>query len=846
MKINKSITYQLNNNVFVPYNTGVIVMDDICDDIYNDIFNESIMGAIERNVFSGCKLIIDSFGDSGKYGYDYSFIGDTHCTTFRFFNIVCTKDTYAVVAVSPGALIKLWINYELFSILGSKKGLCVVFLKKGNNCIVMEIPDTNKDSTFFLRISDYEVENDCQKTDSLLRDNMFPISNLGHTNHSGNHLYSNKKFVFAFFPDDAMNGLEKKAEIEITDVFENQIYLVKKFSVRRKQEIDISDFELKNEDDGNTLRATIKYVYSDGRTKSECIPLYKTQTDERLKRVSEKAYNLSVQNTVSNYDKLVLRQGYEYINIFGRELAPILAQATVLRNNIEIITKGNSLEDTLYSPGSKRVFFFNKMYNAVNYYRIYLPKDYSVDKKYPLIIIYSTLEYNDRARYFQNYTDESVIAVDISMRGMTLGSYIGETAIKIALNDLFNRYSIDMNRIYCTGASNGGGGAWAQLEAFPDMFAGGYIVSGHANLDLLCNLNNIQLLCLSSREDYMYDVAFEKPMGLLDSHPACTALEADSLTHQILEFVWFKEKFFKQLLSARRNPYPDTIFYKTICNRHRKSYWLEIHSIENGKEEGSISAEIKGGIIFIKCAGITGFTMTVPPMLRGMDLELVINDNAFLYEDCTTEKLHFQKYFDHESIACFRRIYDYQPIKNMHKGCGLLDVYFDPLSIVIPTNYSNSVYDTAVTYSEPYCNCVIPKIYIKYPIVDYDELSQSVDKDERSYIVIDDGSNHPLLQEIRKKARINCNANGWTYRGNVYNGRYCVQQVVTSPWNPDMNIHLISYSDENMLKKNLFTRKLVMPSYSGGRHKFLNNDALIFDSMGYHGILDYSCEPIDL
>lgn len=845
--IEKNITYQFNNNVFIPYNTGVIVMDNICDDIYNDTLDAGILQAIQSSDFSNHHFFLDSFKNNDIYSYDYSFLGEKSHTVFRFINVECRQDTYAVIFVSSGAPMKLWVNYKLFSVFGSKKRLCVIALKKGINSLIMETYRTTKESTFLLRISGYSIETDRSNPNAMLIDNMFPASDFGYAKHFGNHLYkTNNKFVFAYYPDDDMHGIDDMADIEITDVFTNQIYLTQRFPVRKKQEIDTSNFDIKNEDEGNTLRATIKYVYSNGREKSECIPLYKSPTEERLGRVSKKASALFMSDTVTDYDKLALRQGHECINKFGRGLSAILAQATVLRNNIQSISDGDHLDDTVYSPGTKRVYFFNKMYNAVNYYRIYLPEDYSGNKRYPLIIIYSTLEYNDRAKFFQNYTYESVIAVDISMRGMTLGSYIGEAAIQVALEDLFSKYNIDMDRIYCTGASNGAGGTWAQLETFPDRFAGGYVVSGHPNLELLCNIENTKLLCLSSDADYMNNVAFKKPMKLLEHHPDCIPISAKQLSHQMLEYVWFKQQSFEQLLSARRNSYPDKIVYKSTSNRHRKAYWVEIHSIEDGKNEGTIEAEIKNNTIHIQCKDITGFTITVPPQLHDMDFEVTINgESVFLCKNSADPELHFIKHSD-TAKDCFQRTYNYTPIQDLHKGYGLLDVYLDPLSIVIPQNSSDCIQSTAIAYSQPYCNGIIPKIYIQYPIVDYTELNNAVDNAERSYVLIDDGSDHPLLCDIRKNAKISCSASGWEYNGSVHHGKYCVQQIVNSPWNPSKNIHLISYNDDTMLKKNLFTRKLVIPSYSSGRHKYLNNDALIFDEAGYHGVLDYSCKLVCL
>ena len=538
---------------------------------------------------------------------------------------------------------------------------------------------------------------------------------------------------------------------------------------------------------------------------------------------------------VTEYDQLALMQGYEYINKYGRELSAILAQATLLRNNIISIQQGTHLDDSIHAPGVKKVFFYNKMYNAVNYYWMYVPKGYNANNKYPLVVVFSTLEYNDRSKLFEDYTNEDVLVVDVSMRGMTLGSYIGETAIQYALDDIIDKFSIDLDRIYCTGTSNGAGGVWAQLEMFPDRYAGAYPVSGNPNMDYLCNTNNVGLILLASDADYLNTKAFELPIKKLNND-YCFQISANMLSHQLLEFVWFKKVFFEMLLTFKKDSYPSKVIYKTMSNRHLKAYWVEIHSIEYGCTEGSISAEINSNEIEIKCEGITGFTLYVPPQVQGKGFYVIVNGEVIAYMDKkVSNKLLFVK-----KNNGFENVEDHQYMREKRKGFGLLDVYMDPLSIVQPSNPSDYELNTAIAYSEPYCNSIIPKIYVKYPVINYNEFNVVDYKADRSFVVIDNGEDNSVLSAIRAKAVVKCDREGWSYNGTRHVGKYCVQQIIENPWNPELSIHLISHNDEAMLNKNIFTRKLVIPSYSNGRHKYLNNMILVCGENGYSGAIDTS------
>ena len=68
-------------------------------------------------------------------------------------------------------------------------------------------------------------------------------------------------------------------------------------------------------------------------------------------------------------------------------------------------------------------------------------------------------------------------------------------------------------------------------------------------------------------------------------------------------------------------------------------------------------------------------------------------------------------------------------------------------------------------------------------------------------------------------------------------------QIVPHPKDLRKSILLIQANDEKMLRRNMFTRKLVLPFLNGPAHEFLNNEALIFYNDQYLGIYEWG-EPI--
>ncbi len=59
------------------------------------------------------------------------------------------------------------------------------------------------------------------------------------------------------------------------------------------------------------------------------------------------------------------------------------------------------------------------------------------------------------AEHFANYIEEDVIAIDVILRGVNLGSYIGEVAMWEAINEAKRLFPIDEYRVYMTGNLNG-------------------------------------------------------------------------------------------------------------------------------------------------------------------------------------------------------------------------------------------------------------------------------------------------------------------------------------------------------------------------------------------------------
>ena len=779
---------------------------------------------------------------AGRGYYDYEFLKNT-THTLRVFRIHCEEKCHALFIADCNNCVRVWINGSLRGQFEGTQRMLIFSMESGDNAVGLEVKDTTPTTTMFLRVSQYETER--KAFPSPVNGTLTYTGNLGFLKHQGQHLYNGEPFRFAFFPNNDLIGENETLDFSLVNVFTKETLYSAELPVRQEHSLDLSAYQVADYDDGNGLLAKLKYGYSDGTCYTSTMPLYTKPLDTRLKRICDRASRILKRDSLTDYDRLVVQFGVEYISKYGRTLAPILSQASLLRGSLDRIEEHGHVDDNFYVSGDRRVFFYNELYKAVNYYRILVPDNYDPTRKYPLLVIFSTIEYGAWCRNFKHYTKEPLIVADVSGRGVLLGSYMGDASIRIALSDIFSKYSIDRTRVYCTGNSNGAGTAWAQAEAYPDVYAGIYAVSGQPNYELLENLDHQKIIDLSSDADGMNPI-FQKVKEHLSCHPDFTAIEALGYSHQALHLIWFNEQLFEQLLEAKLNPFPNRIRFRTPSNRHRRAYWLEIHSLAEGATEATIEAKIVGTVIELRGSGITGFSLTVPPQLRGLDIELSWNDKFLCsVEDATNKPLHFIKMHSSGEEEFFTRKYSDVPAPNMYQGYGLLDVYLDPLTVITPDECGQETATVANAYSEPMCNGFIPKIYVSYPILSFSQIeSNEQERCSRSMVVIDDFSaGGAFIEKLREEAPIKARKSGWSYGGHDHEENYCIQQIFENPWNRERSVLLICTNDRTLFLRNFFTRKVIVPTYANGYHKYWNADALIYNGK-YFAIPDWRTERI--
>ncbi|HEX8546335.1 MAG TPA: T9SS type A sorting domain-containing protein [Cytophagaceae bacterium] len=178
--------------------------------------------------------------------------------------------------------------------------------------------------------------------------------------------------------------------------------------------------------------------------------------------------------------------------------------------------------------------YTNPVTKTVMKYRLFKPKNYDKTKLYPLVgFLHGAGEFdwqnnaqvtaNDGCLYWaddsiQNKYPSFIVAPNLHGNGETWanshwskGNY-NQDDITISeglqnyiniIQELRKTYSIDSNRIYQTGLSMGGGGTWASLTRFPNLFAAAIPICGYGDPSKMSLIKHIPIWTFHGKDDFV-------------------------------------------------------------------------------------------------------------------------------------------------------------------------------------------------------------------------------------------------------------------------------------------------------------------------------------------------------
>eukprot|EP01115_Flamella_aegyptia_P003847 TRINITY_DN1724_c0_g1_i1.p1 TRINITY_DN1724_c0_g1~~TRINITY_DN1724_c0_g1_i1.p1 ORF type:complete len:142 (-),score=27.18 TRINITY_DN1724_c0_g1_i1:17-442(-) len=81
--------------------------------------------------------------------------------------------------------------------------------------------------------------------------------------------------------------------------------------------------------------------------------------------------------------------------------------------------------------------------------------------------------------------------------------YWSSKSLKLLLDEVSSKYSVDTKRMYCTGLSMGGFGTWKLSMAFPDLFAAVIPICGGGNPNQVDKIKHLPAWIFHGEKDWI-------------------------------------------------------------------------------------------------------------------------------------------------------------------------------------------------------------------------------------------------------------------------------------------------------------------------------------------------------
>lgn len=755
-------------------------------------------------------------------------------TVYHFFSLFCDEYDQIVLNMRTWKDVKVWVNMKLFTITNGDH-LFFLKLRKGENTFIIETSSATPMNSFFLRLEPYgyESENDLQY---CAAESFYTPDKIARLYCRRYQVNPGDPFTFIIFSNDMIHVDQgQKVQYEVVDHFSGGQLQTGHLHFGERFVIDTAGLVCTDIDKLNCLDVVFHARQRNDERYSFSHPLYPYEMDEPMDNLvtyAESILGKPEEYCVNEFDIHCIAINLDIIKRFNRYYITSMNAYRELADVFHRLENGIHVDDSYMQAGCHKVYIKNPLDESPTVYTVSVPKGYDSKRKYPLMVYFSTVDLTDYSKF---YVGQDMIAVDIRPLGFTMGSYIGEAYILAMLEDICTRFSIDSERIWAAGHSNGAYAAWGLAIAYPHLFAGILAVSGGMDTSLISNLNNTVVINVSSKEESKYKRCYELTYPYLKQLPKSTAICAPNHTHNSLMYFMLNKRTILLLLQSPLNMYPDEIDFTTRRNRHCRSFWVELHGISYGKDTACVHASIDNDTVYITLQNTPGVTISIPPQVNEEAYNVVINEEGkFSY--INGSRTHHYVYDDGKFVEV-----DTKPrIKNIHKGNGLLDIFLKPVQIITASS-SEAEMACAKAFSSPRTNGNISVISINYPIYSIERLVETTI--DCNIILIDSGQvDHPILQDLRKAAPLQMDKEGYIYKGEKVQGKYCIMQIIEGIPSPATSVLYIRANDPSYLQKNLFTRQPILPIYASGRHPYWNNDALVFTSNGYLLISEFAEE----
>lgn len=298
-----------------------------------------------------------------------------------------------------------------------------------------------------------------------------------------------------------------------------------------------------------------------------------------------------------------------------------------------LLAAATLLSAQTWQPGPQVVTFLSPIDDSDQPYGLYVPRDYTSSKRWPLVISLHGAGSNHRlnlrrvfgrgnrpgepdaqaSRYFPPFPDVDMIVASPLARGTMGYQGIAEQDVLDVLADVKKRFAIDDERVYLTGLSMGGGGAlWIGLTR-PDLWAAIAAVCPAAPeglADLTGNALNVPVKLFQGAIDPLVPAAGTREWHkrLLAAGVNAEYIEYPGVRHNAWDHAYKDAAIFEWFRPYKSQPMPSRVRFSTRSYRHRSAYWVRFERLTPGML-ASIEASREGTTVSVAIAGADAFTL---------------------------------------------------------------------------------------------------------------------------------------------------------------------------------------------------------------------------------------------
>ncbi len=362
--------------------------------------------------------------------------------------------------------------------------------------------------------------------------------------------------------------------------------------------------------------------------------------------------------------------------------------------------------------GYRQMAYRSIVDNSIQPYSLYLPKSYSPDKTYSLIVVahgYSGDDYGEGS-HLTALMPEDFIIVSVFGRGDVHYQSVGEQDVLDVMDRIIDRYPIDENRVYMMGNSMGGLGTWRIGTLYTDRFAAIAPYCGWTSTAFMKNLGNTKTYVVHGDADTTVPVKFDRACvnELKKLGYDVTYVEIPNGSHSAWaewSMLYEPGTILDVFRSAVRNPSPDKIAAAVSSVRYGKHYWVTVNELDTSgpmkrpdftvqtsfdstyplqPAPGSFEAQRSDdGSIQISTERINALSVDVKLAdMNGKNTQKITIDKTSIVVPANAEIVHLAKQTDGRWGIDIR--FGTQELPR-HDGGGVADLFTQPLILVYGT-----------------------------------------------------------------------------------------------------------------------------------------------------------------